>query len=112
MRRTIVRINFEYTCSEAELEGMANELKDTISDVNGLVWKVWTHNAEDALSGGIYLFEDRDAAEAYVNGPIGDEMRDHPELSNLEVNYFDIMEEPSRATSAPVFGEIGITKNN
>lgn len=106
MKRIIVQINFDYTCSEAEIKEMANELKHAINDVDGLVWKVWIHNADEARTGGIYLFENRNAAEAYVNGPIGDEMRDHPELENLRVTYFDVMEEPSRTTDAPVFDDV------
>lgn len=103
MQQVLAQVNFEYTCSKSEIKQMASNLKEEIAQVNGLIWKIWIHNAEDNLAGGQYLFESREAAEAYIDGPIGDEMRDHPELTNLDVTYFRIMEEPSRATDAPVF---------
>jgi hypothetical protein len=37
--------------------------------VPGLQWKIWLDGADERRAGGIYLFADRAAAEAYVNGP-------------------------------------------
>lgn len=102
MEQTVIEINFEYHCPEDEMLQMASELVDPILEVDGLLWKIWTHNPDQDRAGGVYLFENREKAEAYVNGPIGDEMRNHPDFSNLDVKFFNIMEEPSKATRAPV----------
>ncbi|MCV5388368.1 YdhR family protein, partial [Escherichia coli] len=32
----------------------------------GMVWKIWTESEKDKLGGGIYLFEDEDTAQAYL----------------------------------------------
>ena len=32
----------------------------------GLRWKIWTENEAEGIGGGIYLFEDDDSAQAYL----------------------------------------------
>ena len=103
MDRIIAQVNFRYNCSESKMKEMASELQDEVQQVNGLLWKIWIQNDEKSLAGGIYYFENREVAEAYINGPIGDEMRDHPDFWDLDVTYFDVMEGPSKGTNAPVF---------
>lgn len=41
----------------------------------GLVWKLWVLDEEDSSAGGLYLFEDREAARAYAEGPVLDHLR-------------------------------------
>ncbi|MGZ8188803.1 MAG: monooxygenase [Methylosarcina sp.] len=48
---------------------MAREMKDLAESIAlepGLIWKIWTENADNQESGGIYLFEDQTSAEAYL----------------------------------------------
>jgi hypothetical protein len=42
--------------------GLANQLAET----PGLIWKIWTENAETNEAGGIYLFTDEGSADNYV----------------------------------------------
>lgn len=42
------------------------ELAEDIAQENGLIWKVWTEDPTNKLAGGVYLFADRDAADAYI----------------------------------------------
>lgn len=102
MEETVLQINFRYHCPEVEMLQMASELVEPLLEVDGLIWKIWTHNPEVNMAGGVYLFENRSKAEAYANGPIGDEMRNHPDFSDLDIKFFGIMEEPSKATRAPI----------
>ncbi|MCK6408363.1 monooxygenase [Thauera sp.] len=46
-------------------EGMKG-LAESIACEPGLLWKIWTENAETREAGGIYLFADRASAEAYL----------------------------------------------
>jgi hypothetical protein len=41
-------------------------LAQSIAGEPGLLWKIWTENAERQEAGGIYLFADRPNAEAYL----------------------------------------------
>lgn len=41
-------------------------LAEVIGQAPGLRWKIWTENAAEGLSGGIYLFDDSASADAYL----------------------------------------------
>ena len=42
------------------------ELAESIAEEPGLIWKIWTENAQDSTAGGIYLFSDEASARAYL----------------------------------------------
>ena len=42
------------------------ELAESIAEEPGLIWKIWTENQQTQEAGGIYLFADRESAEAYL----------------------------------------------
>jgi hypothetical protein len=48
-----------------ELTEASHELAGDIASERGLVWKIWLEDCETRHAGGIYLFEDRAAAERY-----------------------------------------------
>jgi hypothetical protein len=72
--------------------------------VPGLQWKIWLDGDAERMAGGIYLFEDRAAAEAYVAGPIVARMKANPDFSDVDVRVFDVRERMSAITRAPVPG--------
>lgn len=72
--------------------------------VAGLQWKIWLDGEDDRRAGGIYLFADRAAAEAYVNGPIVARMKANPEITDLQIRLFDVRDRMSAITNAPVPG--------
>lgn len=41
-------------------------LAEDIAGQAGLIWKVWTEAPERGVAGGVYLFADRAAADAYT----------------------------------------------
>lgn len=43
------------------------DLAESIAHEPGLVWKVWTENADNREAGGIYLFEDETSALTYLD---------------------------------------------
>ena len=101
----IVQINFGNDVSEAEVEARTNpEQTQAIADVPGLLWKVWLRSPERRESGGIYLFESREAADAYVAGPIVARIKGNPDYQHVSVKIFDVREAPSRVTRAPLAG--------
>jgi len=72
--------------------------------VPGLQWKIWLDGEEERRAGGIYLFADRETAEAYVNGPIVARMKANPDITDLQIRIFDVRERMSAITNAPVPG--------
>lgn len=49
-----------------EMAASMQELAASIAGEPGLLWKIWTENAETQSAGGIYLFSDRDNAQRYL----------------------------------------------
>lgn len=49
-----------------EMTAAMDGLAQSIAQEPGLLWKVWTENAETGEAGGIYLFSNRPDAEAYL----------------------------------------------
>jgi hypothetical protein len=71
-------------------------------DVGGLQWKIWLDGSDERRAGGIYLFEDRAAAQAYVDGPIVARIKANPDVSELDIRIFDVRRNMSDITRAPL----------
>jgi hypothetical protein len=70
--------------------------------VPGLQWKIWLDGSDQRRAGGIYLFADRAAADAYVNGPIVARMKANADIGELDVRVFDVRQNMSEITRAPL----------
>ncbi|EGR0768821.1 monooxygenase [Vibrio parahaemolyticus] len=63
----LLQVDFEFHGPFGE--EMSNTLVDLAQSINqepGMIWKVWTESEKDKLGGGIYLFEDKATAQAYL----------------------------------------------
>lgn len=102
----IVQINYRRPdVPKAEWEAGYTDARATqFLAVPGLQWKIWLDGDAERLAGGIYLFEDRAAAEAYVNGPIVARLKANAALSEVDIRVFDVRERMSAITRAPVPG--------
>ena len=49
----------------AEMSEMMKGLAESIANEPGLIWKLWTENAETGEAGGIYCFESLETLNAY-----------------------------------------------
>lgn len=49
-----------------DMSAAMQPLAEDIATENGLLWKIWTEDADGKQAGGVYLFSQRDAAEAYL----------------------------------------------
>ncbi len=100
----IVQINYRRPdMPKAEWEARyTDERARQFLTVPGLLWKIWLDGEEERRAGGIYLFADRAAAEAYVAGPIVARLRGNPDLSEVDVRIFDVRERMSAITNAPL----------
>lgn len=100
----IVQINYRRPdMPQAEWEARyTDDRARQFLSVPGLLWKIWLDDSEGRRAGGIYLFADRAAAEAYVAGPIVARLRGNPDLSDVDVRIFDVRERMSAITNAPL----------
>jgi hypothetical protein len=99
MSQKILQINYKLNGPRAEYEKENLPYAKPIADTPGLCWKVWIINENQMEAGGIYLFDNEAAAQAFVDGPIGTELKNDPTLSMKE---FDVMEELTAITRGPL----------
>lgn len=98
----ILQINFKFSISATQLaEGFA-PLAEPIAKVPGLRWKIWSLNGAKSEFAGIYLFDDSESAQAYLEGPIIAEVKKHPALSDISAKQFGVIDEFSAITRGPV----------
>ena len=102
MSKTILQINFKFSVSPAELAEAFGPLAEPIAEVPGLRWKIWSLNADTSEFAGIFLFDDADSAQVYLEGPIIAEVSKHPALSDISAKQFDVIDEFSAITRGPV----------
>ena len=100
----IVQINYRRPDVSAEewAARYTDEIARPFIDMRGLKWKIWIDEPIQKLSGGIYLFDTRADADAYLQGPIVTRMKEDPNLADLSLRVFDIRERVSKLTRAPL----------
>jgi hypothetical protein len=105
MSGVILQINFKFDMSPAELAEAFGPLAEPIAQVPGLRWKIWLLNAAESECGGIYHFDDAESRQAFLEGPIIEQVSSHPALSDISVKLFDLdaLGEYTAVTRGPVF---------
>jgi heme-degrading monooxygenase HmoA len=92
-------INFQLKdLSETDYEGLCNEIAPAFADVPGLVSKLWLADSTAGTYGGVYVWKDRDAMEAFTKTELFNAVATHPNLTNITSVDFVVMEEPTKVT--------------
>ncbi|MDX8519752.1 YdhR family protein [Mesorhizobium dulcispinae] len=95
----ILQINYKLNGPRAEYERENLPYAEPIANIPDLRWKVWIMNEAQSEAGGIYLFDNDTAVQAFLNGPIVAEMKGDPTLS---IKAFDVIAELTTITRGPV----------
>lgn len=98
----ILQINSHSNLPTAELLEEFKGAGTPISAVPGLRWKIFGVSEERSEAAGIYLFEDAESLERYLEGPIMAAMRSKPAFSDISVKVFDVAEEATLVTRGPI----------
>lgn len=82
-------------------ESFPREQAEEMAKLPGLIWKLWASQPEENKATGFYLFATRDDAEhrlvwAQKHFP------KVPGLTNVQGEYFDIMDDLTRVTRGPI----------
>ena len=96
------QVNYKFSLTPEQYDEAVAPLAEPISEVPGLLWKVWILNPEKNEAGGIHLFADQASLDAYASSDIIAGVLSNPVLSDFNVKTFDVMEEYSLATHAPL----------
>lgn len=101
----VLQINYRF--QNVSAEEWAKRYTDATGQkflaVDGLQWKIWLDGEANNV-GGIYLFETRAKAQAYLDGPIVAGMKANPNVADLRFTLSDVRERMSAITHAPVPG--------
>ena len=98
----LLQINYQLESAVSEFMQESKPVADALADVSGLRWKIWLKNDNQNEGGGIYLFEDTEALKNFIEGPVVAKLKTHPAVTNVSVKEFDVPEELSAITRAPV----------
>lgn len=102
MSARILQINFTFNVPREAYEAAVSPMADAFAAVPGCQWKIWLMNEAANESGGIYLFEDDAALQAYLASPLVAQVTGHPALSGFSVKQFDVMEAVTKVTRGPI----------
>lgn len=98
---TILQVSFRYDVPPERFDAENGpDVARRVAEVPGLLWKLWLHDPDARECVGVYRFEDRAAADAYVAGPIA-HFRTVPGYTGITPRVFDVIEENSAITRAP-----------
>ena len=97
----LVQFDFPYSGPfGAEMTAAMNDLALSINSEPGFLWKIWTENADEGISGGIYAFSDEPSARAYVEKH-GARLAEFG-IEGIRARVFDVNQGLSRLNHAPL----------
>src|SRR5215469_6104156 len=91
---------FDYQIQGIDDAGWAqacDELAPAFAVIPGLVSKVWLHGA-GPVRGGVYLWQDKAAYEAFLASELGKAVGSHPNIAGLTMRDYAVDEAPTRVT--------------
>ncbi len=99
-----VLITYQSAVEPEALGGALAAHARAIAAAPGLVAKTWLRDG--ATLGGFYLFADRAAADAYLDGALVAALAAHPAFAQFTIRHYRVLEELSRITGSPPPGAV------
>jgi heme-degrading monooxygenase HmoA len=84
--------------TEREFVDANQEFAAAMAEAPGLLAKIWLKDPNDSVYGGVYLWRDRDAFEAFVAGELWRSVLDDESISEVDSRDFETMEELTAST--------------
>ncbi|RHW39062.1 monooxygenase [Neobacillus notoginsengisoli] len=76
------------------------DLAKSINNEPGVIWKIWTENAETKESGGVYLFESKETAQKFLEMHSA-RLKSYG-FDNIRAKIFEVHEKLSLINKAPI----------
>ncbi|MBQ4851725.1 monooxygenase [Pseudoalteromonas sp. MMG012] len=97
----LLQVDFTLPVSNnADMQEKMRELANSINAEPGVIWKIWTFNAEQSLGGGVYLFDTHSNAQQYLD--MHSSRLTQMGITNIRGVIFDINESLSNINHAPL----------
>ena len=100
---TVLQLRFKLRVRPDVLLAKSREAATIIASVEGLIWKIWVLQQEEYAMGGVYLFANRETAEAYLNHPVVQAVRSNPAVVSTQAELWDVESSLSALTRAPLW---------
>jgi len=84
--------------SDADFIEANREFAEAMAAVPGLLAKVWLKRPDGEVYGGLYLWRDREAYEAFLTSELWGEVLDDDSMLDVASADYGVMEELTRAT--------------
>ncbi len=95
----ILIVNFALeSISEEQYGAQVESVAPTFAELPGLVSKTWLANEQSNTYGGVYVWQDREAMEAYKESDIYKGLVANPYFKDFSVRDFAVLEGPTRIT--------------
>jgi len=98
----VLHLRIKLRVSPPALLAQSREVASVAASVEGLIWKIWILREEQFEMGGVYLFADRQAAEACLNHPIVQVLTSNPAVVSTQSQLWDVENSLSALTRAPL----------
>jgi hypothetical protein len=98
---TVLHLRFKLRVPPDVFLAHSREAAAIIASVEGLIWKIWVFQEELEI-GGIYLFANRETAEAYVNHPVIQAVCSNPNVVSTQSQLWNVESSLSALTRAPL----------
>ena len=102
MKLLVVRYGRQLGSDDPEQARAFLAAAEKIAGLPGLQWKLWAYDDAEHVAESIYMFDSAEQARAWGDGPMKAALGSHPGISDIEVRYYDVDEQLSAATRAPL----------
>jgi hypothetical protein len=99
---TVLNLRFKLQVSPGVVLAHSQEAAINIAAIEGLIWKIWLIEEDEFEMGGMYLFANRAAAEAYLNHPIVQAVRSSSAVVSTESHLWNAESSLSAITRGPL----------
>jgi heme-degrading monooxygenase HmoA len=108
MHVQIVNFNLK-DMTDAELRSTADEVAPAFASVPGLIGKIWLADDEKNTYGGVYIWQDAAAMQAYLASDLGQGVLGNPNFANLTSRDFEVLNGPTTISGGPVAASLTAT---
>ena len=108
MHVQIVNFNLK-DMTDAGFRSMANEVAPAFASVPGLLGKIWLADAGKNTYGGVYIWQDAAAMQAYLASDLGKGVVGNPNFANLTSRDFEVLSGPTTSSGGLVAASLTAT---
>ena len=91
-------VTFKTEASQEQFTAATAEHVPVFAELDGLLTKIWINDPESSTYGGIYLFRDRTALDAYLEGDVFAGILAEPSFEGASWRSYHVLDELTAGT--------------